>query len=119
MILLVIVTGVWNSQSQLGNNGYLWSGIFLNLFISFLAAALIEVFAQLRTLIDVRKTQKMFRDLFGFTGTGSTVAVVLPKFEAMIQDDWAECIKDWIVNKAATPIKGPYSSIDTSTVRRK
>lgn len=113
-VLLVLGTGLWNAQSPLGSSSYLWSSVLLNLFISLLAAALIEVLAQLRKLIDVRKTQKMFRDLFGFTGTGASVAVVLPKFEAMIKDDWTERIKDWLNNKAVTPIKGPYPSIDAS-----
>lgn len=109
---LLVTVALWNARSPQGRSSYFVSSIVLSLLISLLAAALIEILALVRKLIDVRAAQKLFHNLFGFSDSGASVAVVVPKFNAAANEEWTEKLKEWEQGASDSPIKGPYSSID-------
>lgn len=115
-MLLVLIVGYWNANTQHGENGYVFSSVLLNLSVSVLAAALIELFSQIRRLLEVRKVQRWFREFWGVGETENSTAIVLPKFEASVTNVWErtwEKTSQLLENKEPViPIKGNYPLID-------
>lgn len=82
----VVFSGWWNVISPDDTAERVASNIVVNLTVALFAASLIDLLGIVRRLWQTQRIQREFREFFGFTDSGESVAIVLPRFSSSIEN---------------------------------